>query len=144
ASPAALARVTAPRRNPDELMRLMDTTTGAASLQETLQHDRRLVVGGGEASTVPLATLKGSPIPQHPWAAMTATLGRAGPDEPLAAAAPADFAFVRFRSLAAMLALFDRVEGLLRPAASLFEQDGRRASIAARSEAELGVGRGPL
>jgi hypothetical protein len=143
-SPAALARVTAPRRSPDDLLRLMDTTTGSASLQETLQHDRRLVVPGGEAATVALASLAGPPIPQHPWAAMTAALGRAVPDEPLAAAAPADFAFVRFRSLGAMFALVDRVEGLLRPAAGLLEQDGRKAALAARYEAELGVGRSAL
>jgi hypothetical protein len=143
-SAAALARVTAPRRGPDELLRLMDTTTGSASLQETLQRDRRLVVPGGEPPTVALASLTGPPIPQHPWSAMTAALGRAVPDEPLAAAAPADFAFVRFRSLGAMFALFDRVEGLLRPASSFLETDGRKAALAARYEAELGVGRSAL
>jgi hypothetical protein len=143
-SAAALARVTAPRRSPDDLLRLMDTTTGSASLQETLQHDRRLVVPGGEAATVVLATLTGPPIPQHPWGPMTAALGRTVPVEPLAAAAPGDFAFVRFQSLTAMFALLDRVEGLLRPAAGLLEQDGRRAALAARYEAELGVGRSAL
>ena len=47
-------RVTAPRRDPSELARLMDTTTGMTSLQETLQTDRALLAATDEPATVAL------------------------------------------------------------------------------------------
>ena len=50
--------MTPPRREPSELARLMDTTTGMTSLQETLQTDRALLAAGDEAATVPLSELK--------------------------------------------------------------------------------------
>jgi hypothetical protein len=144
ANPPARAGVTPPRHDPSLLSNLMDTTTSVTSLQETLQGERRLLAIAGETPSVPLIELKGPPIAKFPWPAMTAALGRPVPEEPLAAAAPADFAFLRFRSLPAMFELLDRVEGVLRPAATWMDDDGRRAAIAERYEAELGIGRGPL
>jgi hypothetical protein len=141
---SARASVTPARRNPSVLAGLMDTTTSVTSLQETLQGERRLVAIAGETPSVALTDLKGPPIPTYPWAAMTAALGRPVPEEPLAAAAPADFAFLRFRSLPAMFELLDRAERVLRPAATWLDDNGRRAALTERYEAELGIGRGPL
>jgi hypothetical protein len=143
AAPRAAARVTAPRRDPSERARLMDTTTGMTSLQETLQTERTLLAAGDEPATVPLADLKPPSFKPHPWAAMTAALGRSIPAEPLAAAAPASFYYVRFRSIAHLIQLRERLDAGLAPAlAGLGE--GADYDLAGRYEAELGLRQGPL
>ena len=137
------ARVTGPRRDPSELARLMDTTTGMTSLQETLQTERTLLAAGDEPATVALADLKPPSFKPHPWAAMTAALGRPIPAEPLAAAAPASFYYVRFRSISHLIQLRERLDAGLAPAlAGLGE--GADYDLASRYEAELGLRQGPL
>jgi len=142
-STRAGARVTAPRRDPSELARLMDTTTGMTSLQETLQTDRALLAAGDEPATVPLAELKPPSFKPHPWAAMTAALGQPVPPEPLAAAAPASFYYVRFRSISHLIQLRERLDAGLAPALAGMGE-GADYDLAWRYEAELGLRQGPL
>ena len=115
-SPAARTRVTPPRREPSELARLMDTTTGMTSLQETLQTDRALLAVGDEAATVPLSELKPPSFKPHPWAAMTAALARPVPSEPLAVSAPAAFYYVRFRTITQLIHLREELDAGIGPA----------------------------
>jgi hypothetical protein len=139
----AAAGVTTPRRNPSDLARLMDTTTGMTSLQETLQTDRALFTGGDEAATVALSELKPPSFKPHPWAAMTAALARAVPPEPLAVAAPAAFYYLRFRTITHLIRLREELDAGIAPAlAGLGE--GADHDLAARYEAELGLRQGPL
>ncbi len=145
----ARPRVTPARRDPSELARLMDTTSGMTSLQETLQTDRWLVATDAGAATVPLAAVKGPPLPQHPWPAMLTALAAqkkkvSPPDEPLAAAAPAGFYFVRFRSIGDLIRLRAEMDKGL--SASLVALEDRLADydLAERYEAELGIKQGPM
>src|SRR5262249_33834524 len=71
-APAPRPRVNVPRRESSDLARLMETTTGMTSLQETLQTERWLAAASEEPATVPLAEVKPPPLPAHPFAAMLA------------------------------------------------------------------------
>jgi hypothetical protein len=137
------ARVTAPRHSPSELATLMDTTTGMTSLQETLQTDRGLFAASDEPATVPLSELKPPSFKPHPWAAMTAALGRSAPSEPLAAAAPAGFYYVRFRTIAHLIRLREELDAGLAPALAGIGE-GADYDLPQRYEAELGLRQGPL
>jgi len=137
------ARVAAPRREPSELARLMDTTTGMTSLQETLQTDRALLANSDEPATVALADLKPPSFKPHPWAAMTAALGRTAPLEPLATSAPAAFYYVRFRTISHLIRLREELDGGIAPALAGMGE-GADYDLAARYEGELGLRQGPL
>ena len=136
-------RVTAPRREPSQLAQLMDSTTGMTSLQETLQTDRALLAAGDEAATVPLSELKPPSFKPHPWAAMTAALGRPVPSEPLAGAAPAGFYYVRFRTITHLIRLREELDAGLAPALAGMGE-GADYDLSERYEAELGLRQGPL
>ena len=142
-SPAARPRVTPPRREPSELARLMDTTTGMTSLQETLQTDRALLAAGDEAATVPLSELKPPSFKPHPWAAMTAALARPVPSEPLAVSAPAAFYYVRFRTITQLINLREELDAGIGPALAGIGE-GADYDLGPRYEAELGLRQGPL
>ena len=142
-SPAARPRVTPPRREPSELARLMDTTTGMTSLQETLQTDRALLAAGDEAATVPLADLKPPAFKPHPWAAMTGALARPVPSEPLAVSAPAAFYYVRFRTITQLIHLREELDAGIAPALAGIGE-GADYDLGPRYEAELGLRQGPL
>ena len=142
-SPAARPRVTPPRREPSALARLMDTTTGMTSLQETLQTDRALLAAGDEAATVPLAELKPPSFKPHPWAAMTAALARPVPSEPLAVSAPAAFYYVRFRTITQLIHLREELDAGIVPALAGIGE-GADYDLGPRYEAELGLRQGPL
>ncbi len=139
----ARPRVTAPRRDPSQLARLMDTTTGMTSLQETLQTDRALLAGGDEAATVPLAELKPPSFKPHPWGAMIAALARPIPSEPLAGATPAAFYYLRFRTITHLIRLREEMEAGIAPAL-VGIGEGADFDLAARYEAELGLRQGLL
>ena len=136
-------RVTAPRHSSSELATLMDTTTGMTSLQETLQTQRGLFAPSDEPATVPVSELKPPSFKPHPWAAMTAALGRSGPPEPLAAAAPAGFYYVRFRTIAHLIRLREELDAGLAPALAGMGE-GADYDLPQRYEAELGLRQGPL
>jgi len=133
--------VTAARRNPNDVARLMETTTGMTSIQEALQTDRTLLVAGDEKPTVELATLKGPPLRDHPWAEMSKRLGRPPVPEPLAAATPADFYFVRFRNFEQLMLMLDRLDAWITPAANMLSETAEDRDLPARYEAQLGLGR---
>jgi hypothetical protein len=138
------ALVAAPRRNPNDVARLMETTTGMTSLQEALQTDRRLLSDAGEKPSVELAGIKGLPLQKHPFDEMLKKLGRATPTEPLAAAAPADFYFVRFRSFDQLMQTLDRLDAWITPAATLLAEKAEDHDLSARYQAQLGLGRSAL
>jgi hypothetical protein len=143
ARPRAAARVSPPRRNPSELARLMDTTTGMASLQETLQTDRALLAAGDEAATVPLSELKPPSFKPHPWPAMTTALARSVPSEPLAVSAPAAFYYARFRTITRLLHLREELDAGIGPMLAGMG-DGAEYDLGPRYEAELALRQGPL
>ena len=90
-----------------------------------------------------LSELKPPSFKPHPWAAMMAALGRPVPPEPLAAATPAAFYYVRFRNISHLIQLRERLEAGLAPALAGMGE-GADYDLAARYEAELGLRQGPL
>jgi hypothetical protein len=143
-TPRRGALVATPHRNPSDLAQLMETTTGVTSIQEALQTDRRLLVAENEQATVDVSTLAGPPLAQHPWDKMLAELHADVPDEPLARVAPADFYFVRFRSFDHLMRMLDKLDAWITPAANLLSEAAEDRALAARYEAELGLGRSGL
>lgn len=85
---------------------LYEITTGATALQESLQLDR---LRGGRpdlgARTVPLSSLSGVEIREHPWQKMLA--GKTPAIEPIAGLIPADQYYLRFTTIQAMKDFLD-------------------------------------
>ena len=141
---AAAPRVTAPRREPSELARLMDTTTGMTSLQETLQTDRALLAGGGrsrdgaavgaEAAVVQAAPVGGDDRGARPPDPVRAARGRRRRRRSTTcASAPSRISSACARSW---------TRGIAPALAGMGE--GADYDLAARYEAELGLRQGPL
>src|SRR4029078_5728732 len=100
------------------------------------------------SATVPLADVKGPAQPQHPWPAMLAALasGRGMvavvPGEPLAAAEPAGFYFVRFRSIGVFIRLRAEMDNGLASSVLALEARSADHDLGPRYEAELGIKQG--
>jgi hypothetical protein len=138
------ARVAEPIRRPDpsSLANLMDTTTGLTSMREALQTDRPLRTRlAAESASVPLAQLAAPKVARHPWPEMLAALGRTPPDEPLAHAAPANFYYLRFGSLAHLFRVLDEADAWITPAATLGTGFAQNQDLGKRYEAQLGLQR---
>jgi hypothetical protein len=135
-----------PRLAEGEIARLMETTTGAASIQEALQNDRGLFLAESkEKSSVPIASLAGPKLAAHPWQQMIADLGAAPPPaEPLAAATPAEFYFLRVRGLTVALRLADELDAWGTPVATHLDRRSDERDLGVRYETALGLDRGPL
>lgn len=125
-----------------DLSKLMDTTTGALSMQEALQHDRglRLPQRGGPR-TVAVAECQAPPLAAHPFAAMQATLPSpdGGAPEPLAAAAPAEFWYARANDVRLLLRLLDEAEAWITPVVQILQQNPEDRGLTARYQRQLGL-----
>jgi hypothetical protein len=129
----------------DDLGRLMDTTTGMTSIQETLQIDRALWLRTlKDKPTVPLASLKPPPLAQHPFDAMLGALKRPVPEEKLASAAPADFYYARLNDLSVFFRIVDQLDAWATPAVTALEGGGDDHAIAERTLTQLGLERSQL
>jgi hypothetical protein len=133
------------RNRGTELERLMDTTTGMASIQEAIQADRPLwLQAAREKATVTLESLKPPPLGQHPFAEMLHALGRPVPEEKLAAATPAEFYYARLDDLAVFFRLVDQLDAWATPALNVLEGRGEDHALAARTLTQLGLQRTEL
>jgi hypothetical protein len=141
--PTLPAPAGAPRRtDPSSLGALMDTTTGLLSLREALQFDRGLRTQlAAEGANLPITSISGPRIPEHPWKQMLDALGRAAPDEPLAHAAPARFYYLRFASLPHLFRVLDEADAWITPAATVNAGFLQNQELAKRYEAQLGLQR---
>jgi hypothetical protein len=130
------------QRDAWQLSNLMDTTTGLTSVREALQVTRQLRTrAAAEKASVPIASLAGPRIAQHPWPEMLAALGRMPPDEPLARAAPARFYYLRFASLAHLFRVLDEADAWITPAAAMSSGFSQNLDLGKRYEAQLGLSR---
>jgi hypothetical protein len=128
-----------------DLSELMDTMTGAARLQEALEARQRLALPLARAArTIPLSRLAVPDLPRHPWALMLQKLGKRPPLEPLAAHAPADFYFIRARSLTHLLDALDTGTRWAMPAVQALDGANRDAVVMQRYERQLALRRGML
>lgn len=147
AAPSAVRVRTVPgrRSSSGDLDFLMETTTGVTSIQEALQHERGLFLGSVRVKpSEPIDKIAGPKLVAHPFGEMLRALGKPVPAEPLAAATPAEFYFVRFASLAALFRVVDAVDLWGTPIARVLDGRSEDRGLSARYEAELGLGRGPL
>ncbi|MCA9708983.1 MAG: hypothetical protein KDK70_24265 [Myxococcales bacterium] len=127
-----------------ELSTLMHTTTAATSLQEALQHDRGLRLRSDSSPpTVPLSELSPPGLTDHPWDAMIAALPdpAAGTPEPLAAAAPAEFWYVRFDDIRVLLRVLDEADAWLTPVGHVMEERAEVHDLSGRYQRQLGLRR---
>jgi hypothetical protein len=132
-------------RDPDQLARLMETTTGIDALQEALQADRGLLVGARQDKrSVEIAALHGPGLSSHPWAEMQKALGRPAPPEALAAATPAEFYYVRFARLSALFRVLDQADAWASPIVSLMNGRSEQRALAERYQTQLGLARSEL
>lgn len=130
------------RSEASSLLGLMDTTSGATSIHEALQTDRRLrTFFATETANVALASLKLPAVANHPWADMLGALGKPIPDEPLARATPASFYYVRFSSLTHLFRLLDEADAWIAPVASMSSGITQNQDLGKRYETQLGLGR---
>ena len=128
-----------------DLERLMDTTTGAMSIQEALQADRPLLLGvARDRPTIPLAKLappRGAP---HPWDELLRSLGKPAPAELLAASVPAEFYYLRATDLDVLFKLSDQLDAWGTPLVGVLDRRASERFLAARYETQLGLARTAL
>jgi hypothetical protein len=123
-----------------ELAQLMDTFTGRSAVQEALAIRRGAIFAVAKLPrTVPIAALDGPELAQHPWQQLSKRLGQRAPSEPLAAAVPADFYFVRAKSFGVLTDMLGFVRSFGAPAADLFDGASSERGTLPRYLAELGV-----
>ncbi len=133
------------RPNGEELGMLMETTTGMLSVQEALQHDRPLLLAAArEKATTPIAKLAGPKLALHPWNEMLRGLSATLPAEPLAAAVPAEFWYLRAADLPAVFRMVDQLDAWGTPAANLMDGNLEERDLARRYETQLGLARTEL
>ncbi len=130
-----------------DLTRLMDTTSGMLSIQEALQHDRGLRLrSAAEPRTIPIAEVAGPPLDPHPFAAMQAQLPNpgGGAAEALAAAAPADFWYVRVDGIPLFFRLMDEADAWITPLTHILQQNPEDRGLSETYQAQLGLERSEL
>ncbi len=133
------------RRSRNELERLMETSTGMASIQETIQADRPLwLAAGKEKASIAIASVKAPPLAAHPFVPMLAALRRPIPDEKLAAATPAEFYYLRANDMSVLWKVIDQLDAWATPALNVLESRGEDHALTQRTLTQLGLERGPL
>jgi hypothetical protein len=129
-------------RNEGELVDLMDTMTGRLSIQEALQRDKRLFLEAArKKQEFPVSVLKPPALSPHPWAELFRALRASAPEEPFAAATPAEFYFVRARTLTSLFDLVDAAEDWGQPALDFLDGRNEDRGTFLRYQAELGLER---
>ncbi len=147
AAPAAVLADARARETSTDLSQLMYTTTAATSLQEALQYEKGLGISAAAGKRdVPVVTVAGPVLADHPFEAMRAGLSTTTPpsDEPLAAAVPAEFWYVRFSDIRDMLRIMDEASKWITPVAHAMEERPLVRDLAERYQRELGLGRSGL
>ena len=128
-----------------DLTELMDTTTGAMSIQEALQMDRPLLLSAArEKATVPIGKLAGPRSAPHPWEELARALGKAPPAEPLAALVPAEFYYLRAADLDVLFQLSDQLDDWATPVVGALDRQSAEHDLAGRYETQLGLARTAL
>lgn len=136
--------VARPERPSTDFAQLMYTTTAATSIQEALQYERGMRVGlEPGADTLPLSELVAPALADHPFTSMMAALPNASAavPEPLAAAVPAEFWYVRFDDIRDLLRVLDEADTWVTPVAHVFEERAEVHDLAGRYQRQLGLKR---
>lgn len=133
------------RPSRSDLTELMDTTTGALSIQEALQMDRPLLLRAArEKASVPIGTLKPPRSAPHPWDDLLRQLGTTAPAEPLAAMVPAEFYYLRAADLDVLFQLSDQIDAWATPLVGALDRQAAEHDLAGRYETQLGLARTAL
>ncbi|MEP7126549.1 MAG: hypothetical protein ABJE95_36800 [Byssovorax sp.] len=133
------------REGRTDLMELMDTTTGAMSIQEALQMDRPLLLRAArDRASVPIGKLAGPKSAPHPWEELSRALGKTAPAEPLAALVPAEFYYLRAADLDVLFQLSDQLDAWATPIVDALDRRAAEQDLAGRYETQLGLARTAL
>jgi hypothetical protein len=125
-----------------DLEEIMDTTTGAMSIQEALQSDRPLLLRTArDKATVPIAQLTPPKATAHPWEDLLRSLGKTAPAEPLAADVPAEFYYLRAADLGVLFQLSDQLDAWGSPIANALDREADARDLSLRYETQLGLAR---
>jgi hypothetical protein len=128
-----------------DLSHLMGTTTGRTAVQRALMADDKLITDARIAKrTIAIDKVKPPELPRADYSGMLSRLGRRGAPEPLAAAVPADFWYLRSRSFQAFLDVLDLIDDFGQPAANVLDGQPIERGTSARYLAELGLERTEL
>jgi hypothetical protein len=132
-------------RRPGELGGFIETTTGWAAVQETLQTERELWYSApARQASVPIDKLQPPSLKHHPWGDMLAKLSGSPAAEPLAADVPAEFYYVRAAGLGPLLELLDQADGWGTAASQILDGVAEERDLAARYETQLALRRSAL
>ncbi len=124
---------------------LMGTTTGRSALEGALASQRKLALTAArEPRTVPIAQLEPPRLPHADYALLLAKLAKPVPHEALAELVPADFYYLRAKSLLGFLELLDLVEDFGQPAADALDGQPTERGTATRYTTALGLQRTEL
>ncbi len=130
------------RRDRSDVADLMSLFTGIESVEEALQADRGLLLRSAAGDTLlDVTTVKRVDVPAHPWPQMIAELGKKPVMEPLAAAIPADVAYLHFADLRTFVKAARDVDTWGTTAALALESSGGVKHFTDRYEHELAVER---
>ncbi|HET6584969.1 MAG TPA: hypothetical protein VFG69_16045, partial [Nannocystaceae bacterium] len=133
-----------PVRPTTDFAQLMYTTTAATSIQEALQYDRGMrIATADDPQTIPVAELAAPALVEHPFDRMLAALPepKAGEPEPLAAATPAEFWYVRFDDIRVFLRVLDEADTWITPVTHVFEERAEVHDLSSRYQRQLGLRR---
>jgi hypothetical protein len=127
------------------LTNLMGTTTGRTAIEQAVQARRPLLTElNKQRASIKLSELKPPALPRADYAALLKRLARPVPEEPLARLVPADFYYVRAKSLLGFLDVLDLLEDWGEPSADLLDGQVVDRGTGLRYQAELGLSRGEL
>jgi hypothetical protein len=116
--------------------------TGDQTIEHAINRHKQLHTGLDRVRyTVSIASISAPRLTRHPWAEMLAALTERAAPEPLAAAAPADFYFVRSRDVEGLFQLLDEGDAWIGPLFRLLDDDPGDRQLFSRYEAELGLKR---
>ncbi len=133
------------RSRGSELVDLMSTFSGRSAVQAALaKHRGNILSANKQPRGLPIAQLKPPELARHPWAELSKRLGSKTPQEPLAAAVPAEFYFVRAKSFSAFTEILSFVQDFGAPAADALDGASSERGSLPRYLAELGVETGDL
>ncbi len=140
-------RLSASQRRPTDLEGLMDLYTGMHSIELALQSDRGLRVGAQATYEVPIASLSGPELSEHPWEQMLAERGTAMAEvsvEAMARVVPDDVIYMHFNDLRDFVNLVGDLDAWISPVSQAIEQRPGHAHFIEAYERQLAIERSGL
>ncbi len=129
----------------DSLLETMSVFSGSSSLAQALHIVARWPEGDDtKRPLVPITNLTPPALRDHRFRELLGALGHPVPEEPLAKYVPAEFWYLRAKSLSSAFELADAFDGWASPLAGIWENRSTRPGLFARYLTQLGLTRSKL